>query len=152
MNAVTVKRTHISKSKSIKVRPVAEAQQVDFKPKGFWYSVDGDWERWCKSESPDWLEGANTHAVELGRERILYLRSVDDLDEFHKKYKPVNVEKSLENYIDWAAVASEYDGIEIAPYQRKRRLNGPAHRWCYGWDCASGCIWRPNGVIVSLSV
>lgn len=150
MTTETMKRlTHQSKHKEITVRPM-EQTGIDFKPKGFWYSVDGDWERWCKEDS-GW-EFPYTHDVKLGGERILRLESVTDIDMFHDAYKGKvsAAEWYRENYIDWVAVARAYDGIEIAPYQWARRLDGAAHKWYYGWDCASGCIWRPNGVICKL--
>ena len=48
-------------------------------------------------------------------------------------------------FIDWPKVAERYDGIIIAPYQWSRRLDGPM--WYYGWDCASGCVWRARAVL-----
>lgn len=51
--------------------------------------------------------------------------------------------------IDWKAVAKEYDGIEIDPYQYERRFS-EGFLWYYGWDCASGCVWRPRGLTFSL--
>lgn len=46
---------------------------------------------------------------------------------------------------DWIDVASRYSGIEIAPYQWKRRIH-PSTFWYYTWDCASGCIWDLSAI------
>lgn len=46
--------------------------------------------------------------------------------------------------IDWLRVKTQYGGIEIAPYQWKRRLSS---FWYYGWDCASGAIWDRDVLI-----
>jgi hypothetical protein len=146
-------RTRIDQREQVHVL-AAKPQTVDFKPQGFWYSVDEDWERWCRSEQPDWLEGHHTHYVFLGKERLVYIKDVLELDAFHKRYKAnpfIHIGLSTE-YIDWRLVAAEYDGIEIAPYLWERRLMGPPHSWYYSWDCASGCVWRPRGIQVKLKV
>ncbi len=47
--------------------------------------------------------------------------------------------------VDWTRIASEYQGIIIAPYVWECRLNDSCN-WYYGWDCASGCIWDAAAV------
>ena len=42
-------RTHWSHQKIRSIRPHPE-QKINFKPSGFWYGVDGSWERWCRDE------------------------------------------------------------------------------------------------------
>ena len=44
--------------------------------------------------------------------------------------------------IDWRKVAKKYDGIEINPMIYELRMM--ALSWYYGWDVASGCIWKPR--------
>ena len=46
--------------------------------------------------------------------------------------------------MDWGYLATQYQGLIIAPYLWDLRLFGPA--WYYGWDCASGCIWDLTAV------
>lgn len=144
-------RTHITTKKLRAIRQETRPQKIDFKPNGFWYGVDGDWERWCKSE--DWGLSKDKENLEyevtLGDENLLILSSVAEIDAFHEKHK-AELCPSVSDYIDWKAVVEQYDGIEIAPYQWDRRHSGAAHRWYYVWDCASGCIWRPKGVTVKL--
>ena len=137
-------RTRLDRKRTVVVRPTTK-QDGTFKPVGFWYSVDGDWERWCRSDQPDWLDKKYVHQVELWTERMLYIRSASELDLFHEKYKAGLMS------VNWPQVANEYDGIEIAPYIWERRLcMGSGPEWYYSWDCASGCIWKPNGVKVIL--
>lgn len=145
-----MKRTRIDKSSAVEVR-ATESQRAGWKPVGFWYSVEGGWEGWCREERPDWLEGRNEFEVILGDERMVFVRTVAEMDEFHERFKAGGSFHSYEaDQLRWDAVAAEYDGIEVAPYLWDRRLYGGASRWYYGWDCASGCIWRPRGVEVRL--
>ena len=51
----------------------------------------------------------------------------------------------MTDQIDWAEVASKYDGIIISPYQWSLRLDMEM-MWYYGWDCASGCIWNISAI------
>jgi hypothetical protein len=146
-----MKRTHITSKKLKTVLSETREQEIDFKPKGFWYGIDGDWERWCKGE--EWGLSNDKPNLEyelvLADEEILTLSSVVEIDAFHDLFRS-ELPGFIKDYINWEAVAEKYDGIEIAPYQWDRRLEGRASRWYYPWDCASGCIWRPKGVTVKL--
>lgn len=144
--------THVSTKPNLTDirRTPNERQKVDCKPEGFWYSVDGDWERWCREDMPGWLTEF-VFDVRLGMERILRIQTLKELDAFHEKYKATLLGSSAE-YINWRSVALDYDGIQIAPYQWKRRLEGKCSKWYYVWDCGSGCIWRPIGVTVQRKV
>lgn len=115
------------------------------KPSGLWYSVDGGWEEWCASEMPGWLERNKVrYTLTLGEERILRLTTEDAIRSFDRQFnKPVY--KSLYSP-DWESVSAEWDGIEIAPYCWECRLD---YMWYYGWDCASGCLWRPRGAVLT---
>jgi hypothetical protein len=140
-------RTHISTLSEIPHIKPGENQSINYKPDGFWYGVDGDWERWCRSEQWGICNGMFEYDVILSGENILVISTVLGIDEFHDKYA---VSKYHRRMIDWPRVCSEYDGIEIAPYQWERRHDGEAHAWYYSWDCASGCVWRPKGVSVKM--
>jgi len=140
-------RTRIDIAESVTVKESRQEYNL-WKPIGFWYSVGCDWERWCATEEPDWLKGRFAHEVILDSEKMLYLRTPEDIDLFDEKYK--FKDDNIRGWtLDWARVATEYDGIEIAPYQWERRLERHC-TWYYSWDCASGCIWRPRGVEVKL--
>jgi hypothetical protein len=115
------------------------------KPKGLWLSVDGDWERWCRS---DWTWHENQVNVEfdlIDPDAVLILDCVDDIDYFDEHYVTRNMtgNGSLSRYrINWEPLTTKWAGIMIAPYQWQRRLDGAASEWYYGWDVASACIWN----------
>ena len=116
-------------------RPVS-GQEVGFKPKGLWYSCGSEWDDWCRYEMPQWITGSpHVYRIEVNLSRMLVIRSDADFRDFDARYRVFQRGMSL---IDWSAVARDYDGIEICPYQSKFRMSSD---WYYGWDVASGCIW-----------
>ena len=144
--------THIDRAGIVGVVGPTEVhadQKIGDKPWGLWYSVDEHWEQWCASEMPEWLN-ARRFAVTFGAENILRLDDPLAVLVFDERY---GCEENLGGMgrsfwyhrIDWPRVCSEYDGIEIAPYQWSLRMDERV-RWYYGWDCASGCVWRPRGM------
>lgn len=144
-------RTHVPRGPNPEtVEPRDQDGKPHGKPRGFWYEVDGDWRRWMTDDGlVDWFEGAPILTVTLGQERMLNIRTAAELDAFAEQYGELDrwyAERHLDHYMNvrWAEVAASYDGIEIAPYLWERRLS--RQHWYYGWDCASGCIWRPRGV------
>ncbi len=127
--------------------PVCYLQRADYKPRGFWFDVDGDWKEWC--ERSEWnVDGLEVcHEVHLlNASRVLRMRRSEELVGFTREF-------SAELYpgqkrglawiqncgIDWPRVAKQYDGIVIAPYVWSCRLS---LMWYYGFDCASGCVWN----------
>jgi hypothetical protein len=115
------------------------------KPRGFWVSVGSAWAEWCHAESFGLTRLAIVHRVVLAPDAdILRLSTTRDLDWFTEEYEGGRDGlPHRRDYIDWARVADEYDGIIIAPYNwdRRMRLN-----WYYGWDVASGCLWNASAV------
>lgn len=144
---------HYSASPIIEPLSKGQDDEPGPKPRGLWVSVPGedDWPSWCRAE--DFRLGALSirHEIVVHDDDILWLKSGWEVDKFHNEYGSWAREAWQSNYIHWAGVAKEYKGIIIAPYQWSRRLDGPASRWYYGWDCASGCIWDASA-IVSISV
>jgi len=113
-----------------------------FKPHGLWVSVDGDddWPQWCNENGYDGCGSYHYYRVHVGDlGRVLVLGTVGEIRDFDEQrvIRPHNILTS----IDWEAVARDYAGIIIAPYQWGCRLD---LMWYYGWDCASGCIWDPT--------
>jgi hypothetical protein len=54
---VGVVRRHISPFEISRVRTLGQREQkVGAKPKGLWYDLDGEWERWCRDQGTRWVE------------------------------------------------------------------------------------------------
>jgi len=146
--------THYSKKPLGKIRSVRQQRDPSDKPLGLWVSDDTEyggeamgWPHWCEAESFALDRLRHRQVVSLAApERLLWLGSVSEIDEFHREFS----EPLVRTYrvIRWDRVAEKWAGIVITPYQWARRLDGNA-RWYYGWDCASGCIWDPS-VIASI--
>lgn len=148
--------------------PIEEAYSVDpalpydhgeerMKPLGLWVSDDNaemNWPDWCVAENFG-LDRFRYRTEVRIREcaKILFIRSVEELDAFNAKYsydllaglghRRSGAEPRMD-YIRWSLVAKEYDGIIITPYLWERRMDGGL--WYYGWDCASGCIWNVDAI------
>lgn len=129
-----------------------QEQKENDKPNGLWYAVGEEWINWVKSEMPEW-EGKFLYKLELNFDKILHLKNAQDIDTFSKKFS-ITPEyfKSIDpggmgyNFydVDWIRVSKEYSGIEISPYQYEQRFET---RWYYGWDVASGCVWKKDAIL-----
>ena len=94
---------------------------------------------------PDW-EHDNVYRLDINESRIKIIRNYEQLLAFDAEYGVDNDSRIIfesGRMIDWAKVAKDFDGIEIAPYVFEGRYK---LQWYYGWDVASGCIWS-NDVI-----
>ena len=113
------------------------------KPKGLWYAIGNEWIDWVRSEMPHW-EGDYIYKLDLNSTKILFLETYDDIEKFTRKYK-IDIDYSGVDVFDinWKEVSENYSGIEISPYQSSVR-----HKmlWYNGWDVASGCIWKKDGI------
>lgn len=134
------------------VKTRAGELSIDSKPRGLWVSVEGrdDWPTWCRGEEFELADLRCVSEIVLHRNaKLIRLTTAVDIDAFHAAYSatlyPDRPNVCIGMAIDWPRVAARYDGIIIAPYQWGRRLDH-ATRWYYGWDCASGCIWRARAV------
>lgn len=118
------------------------AQTSDnYKPNGFWLSVDKDWRRWLEAEQ--WGHEHWVHPTELALtdgHNVLIIDTMEKLDEFHDRFNVPDKIAIMQRFhmINWGRVAELFDGILITPYQWEARYK---YHWYYGWDCASGCIW-----------
>lgn len=121
-------------------------QQPDFKPVGFWFSVEGedDWKSWCEGEQfrLDHFS-CETEVLLHPLATILHLCSAVEIRLFNAQYGLPVTDKGWLNRISWDKVALEYQGVIIAPYQWVCRNE---LMWYYGWDCASGCVWDAAAV------
>jgi hypothetical protein len=130
--------------KHIVSRPQPEGAQI--KPHGLWLSVEGDddWFSWCATEAFGLRRLALIYEVCLAPDAsIVRLKTPAELVAFSECFPnadaPFGGIKEIDLFaIDWPAVARQFQGIIIAPYQWECRLE---LMWYYGWDCASGCIW-----------
>jgi len=114
------------------------------KPEGLWVSVDGarDWEDWCHAEEFRLLTLRHRFAVTLRDDaNVLVLDNLDKLMALGTLY----AEDDARDRIRWFAVALEWQGVIIAPYQWSVRLH-PSYSWYYPWDCASCCIWDVDAI------
>jgi hypothetical protein len=115
------------------------------KPKGIWLSVDGadDWPQFCKDADFRLNMLKVRHIVTLRPDaRILKLSTANDIYDFTRRY---DARLDRIPVIDWRRVASEWQGIVIAPYIYECRME-MATSWYYPWDCASGVIWDAAAV------
>lgn len=123
------------------------------KPRGLWVSDESQfngWRWWC--EGMEWDERiAYAYAVTLAPDaRILHLWP-HDLTEFTRKHKAPEPWAAGLGYefcqsIDWRAVAAEWQGVVLTPYDREAALDSMLLMWAYSFDCASGCIWDPAAI------
>lgn len=148
-----MKLVHYSDAPITTLREPNNPQQVNSKPRGLWISDDADlennWRSWCLSEQFNHQNLTHEHDVTLNQNaNVMVLRSAFEIDAFHREFSRGYSWQSdrQSRAIDWPMVAERYDGIIITPYIWDRRLDGEASNWYYGWDCASGCIWRPRAI------
>ena len=134
------KRIHISSNANLVFE--SRSQITGAKPLGLWYGIGQSWQEWCEEEMPHWVHDYS-YIIEPDLSKMLIISNEKEFEEFHKKYSSDSW-KTYTWEIDWAAVAKDYDGIEISPYLPNFRMS-TQHLWYYGWDIASGCIWHmPN--------
>lgn len=119
-------------------------QTYDVKPKGLWYAIGYESIEWCKNEMPEWIE-PYLHEIIVDESKILIISNIRQFEEFEDKFGRV-VKPFDFNYIDWIKVSEKYSGIEINPYLWAKRLHSKSI-WYYGWDIASGCIWKSDAII-----
>lgn len=74
------------------------------------------------------------YIIKYNKKDVLHLSTIDDINNFCKKYKINNMT------INWQNVAKDYKGIDISPYNKKLTLD-KKYLWYNTWDCSSQCIW-----------
>jgi hypothetical protein len=142
-------RTHISATRIKELRDTTSECSESCKPVGLWYGLGDSWAEWVKYEMPTRAQGY-LYKLHVDMSKILVIRSVEELMDFTKEFgASIDTQNPLwalrNDMIDWPSVASQWNGIEIAPYQYTCRLSSETG-WYYGWDVASGCIWNPYSV------
>lgn len=131
------------------------------KPEGLWVSVKGgdpDWPEWCEGEGFRLEHLAVCTRVILASDANIRIVSGEaELLAFDAEYgfdyDYGGTVPFTHRRIDWVRLATNYDGLIIAPYVWSCRLpmelNGRrkgVSDWYYPWDCASGAIWRGRAI------
>lgn len=128
-------------------RVYEQGNTINGKPRGMWVSIDGEygWPEWCREENWGVERLAHRTPVTLAPDaKVLVMGSLTDLLGFTERYGYTAWGMVS---IDWARVAQDYDGVIITPYLWAARLDDRTF-WYYGWDCASGCIWNLDALLV----
>jgi hypothetical protein len=124
---------------------------TDFKPHGLWVSdddTDYGWADWCRAEDFRLESLQYAYRVTLREpNNVLIISTPESLKRFGKTYKHDG--PAIRFSLDWEAVAQQWDGLIITPYQSECRLELD-HLWYNIWDCASGCIWNLDIVEMEL--
>src|SRR6056300_1573923 len=110
MNTNQFFRSHISPQAITQLQQRDYKQEIDYKPRGFWYAVDNHWREWCEMEMPDWLHPYE-YKLELDTINMLLIHTDEMFNLFHTKYRAKQT-LYLSNrayLIDWERVARDYD-------------------------------------------
>lgn len=107
------------------------------KPVGLWYGVGSSWLSWCSVNDIRARRIRHLYRV-TPPENMLRISTHTEMLDFQAEYGIP--EDGPVWKIHWQRVATNFDGIEIAPYQYAARISGAP--WYSGWDVASGCVWR----------
>lgn len=137
-------KIHISKDGNLKFKnvPISE-QPTYFKPKGLWFSFGTEWidfveqSMFTRDEVSDMLQ--HTYDIQTNDSTILTLGKENE-EQFLNKYGVRNKYDTME--VDWAKVATDWNGVEIIinPRELNERM-----LWST-WDIPSGCIWNIKGI------
>ena len=146
----TERLIHYSSAPLAEVYSVEQGTGFQMKPSGLWVSAEGygdTWKDWCEAEEFHLERLTHVHEIELASgANVLRVSGEDAILGFTKQYRHAKSGYPCElSAIDWPRVASEYQGILIAPYVWTLRLD-PRVTWYYPWDCASGCIWDAKAI------
>ncbi len=122
-----------------------QTQKVSDKPNGLWWASGDDWLSFAENFVPTKIRDANyLYGLRIS-DRVLRLATVTDVVVFTGEFGQYHGDEA-DILIDWAAVAKQYAGIEIIPYQYDlRRERG--FEWYHTWDIASGCAWHPSAFL-----
>ena len=143
-----MKNSHLTREKEFKLENrIYKCSNSSDKPTGLWYQINDSWEEWCEYEMPHWLgpnsRGAYKVNIEIDKSNVLVIKTLEEFDNFHNRYRALNTYYNRSVNINWERVSEKYDGIEITNYLYNRRLENWCS-WYYGWDVASGCIWNTD--------
>ncbi len=120
------------------------------KPDGLWFSTEtkDGWKSWVGDEDYRFPSRLGKYKYEVKLKtgaKVLYIANAKELDKFTAEFQEPSGSSYLGRMIDWQKVAKKFDGIVIVPYIAERRMT-PSSSWYYGWDVASGCVWRKRAI------
>lgn len=106
-----------SNSLNEKLYNVNKQKNMNGKPCGFWLSYNNEWLEWCKSQEFYTYNPDNYYRYEYSLDKLnLYkISSIEELRAFQDKYAG---QDKYTAKIDWAKVATEYDGIIFLNYSK----------------------------------
>ena len=116
------------------------------KPNGLWYACGDQWARFISIEGYNESHYTHLYEININESEMLMIRTTEDFEGLEARYgRRGNAPQEWKNelHIDWPAIAQDYAGIEICPYQGSKRR---ASQWYYPWDVASGCIWSSRAI------
>ena len=113
------------------------------KPEGLWYGCGSSWIDFVRTEMNGMIEESGYLYEIVPSSAVLKIRDDDEFQQFELDFASPKLDMMEQKTIDWPMVAATYAGIEICPYNPRRRMKS---MWYYGWDVASGCIWDSSGI------
>ncbi|HIL97579.1 MAG TPA: hypothetical protein EYG51_16950 [Pseudomonadales bacterium] len=113
------------------------------KPEGLWYGCGSSWIDFVRTEMSGTIEEVGYLYEIVPSSAVLRIRDDDEFQQFERDFASPELDMIGQKIIDWPMVAATYAGIEICPYNPRRRTKS---MWYYGWDVASGCIWDSSGI------
>lgn len=137
-------RYHVSNKKLRKFSIKSTTkQEINFKPKGFWYAFGDAWLKFARSEGLG--GGKYLYKVEVNEANILKLSTAEEIENFTEEFSPGGKYEDLPGglFIDWPRVAEKWNGIELNPYVTEKRFS---LGWYNTLDIASGCIWNKRAI------
>ena len=150
---------HYSDKPIAEVRFTTQNKAASMKPEGLWISPQGcyNWESWSQDE--EWSATAQKNSCRKNSlytykgifkfsAKICLLRSAKEVEEFGSKFGSDETRNIFckNKKIYWRLVASEYQGIIIAPFESLTFEVKDSNPWLFGWDEPSGCVWDPEAI------
>ena len=124
------------------------------KPYGIWYGCGPTWLDFIESEMPARVPsfpGTQIWALKIDMSNVKELITPKEIDKFTWHYKDMDMWfRTTEKNPDWAAVATDFDGIECCPYPVGDSDFKMKYMWYYGIDMPSGCIWNTKAITSSM--
>jgi hypothetical protein len=111
-----------------------------WKPNGLWYAFGRRWIEFHPSFHHEDHNLPPLFELEVDTSNFLKLTCEEEIFAFNKRYRLDDHESEF--LVNWSEVASKYDGLEVAPFDR---LFTDAW-WYQSLDIASGCIWNLNTI------